>query len=148
MAQASRRTGFALIEVMIALVIVAITTSLAFASYRRQLVRSHRIEAVQALLAAAAEQEKFHLALGRYSDRIDSGVGDERPGLPVASTTTHRKYELVIEYADAARFRIVATPLEDGGQGDDLQCRRLSIDESGRREALDASGKDSTSRCW
>ena len=148
MAQASKRTGFALIEVMIALVIVAITTSLAFASYRRHLLHGHRVEAVQALLAAAAEQEKFHLAQGRYSDRIDSGYDDEPPGLPVASMTTHRKYGLAIEYADAARFRIVATPLEDGGQGEDLQCRRLSIDESGRREALDTSGNDSTSRCW
>ncbi len=148
MAQAGRRTGFALIEVMIALVIVAITTSYALASYRRYVLRSNRIEAVQALLAAAAEQEKFHLARGRYTDRLDSGYDEDPPGLPVASISPHRKFGLTIAFADAARFRIVATPLEGGGQDDDLDCRKFSIDESGRREAVGASGNDSSSRCW
>ena len=148
MAKTAKRPGFALIEVMIALVIVAITASYALASYRRHLLRSYRIEAVQALLAAAAEQEKFHLANGHYADRLDSGAGDDPPGLPVASRTPHRRFLLAIEFADAAGFRIVATPLEGGGQDDDLDCRQISIDESGRRQAISASGGDATARCW
>lgn len=148
MAQTTKRTGFTLIEAMIVLVIVAVTATYALASYRKFLLRGYRLEAVQSLLTAAAEQEKFHLAQGRYSDQLDTAAGDEPLGLPVASVTQHRKYRMAIESADAAMFRIVATPLEDGGQVDDLDCRRLSIDEGGRREARDAAGNDSTSRCW
>ncbi len=148
MAQIANRTGFSLIEVMVALVIVAITATYALTSYRRYLVRSYRLEAVQGLLAAAAEQEKFHLAHGRYSDRLDSVIGDEPPGLPVASITPHRRYEMAIELADAGVFRLVALPLANSGQGDDTGCRQFSIDESGRRQAHDSAGNDSTSRCW
>jgi type IV pilus assembly protein PilE len=148
MAQIANRTGFSLIEVMVALVIVAITATYALASYRRYIVRSYRLDAVQGLLAAAAEQERFYLAHGRYSDRLDAAIGDEPPGLPVPSITLHRRYELAIELADAGVFRLVAMPLPNGGQGNDNECRRFSIDESGRRQARDSAGNDSTTRCW
>ncbi len=148
MAQTSNRNGFTLIEVMVALVIVAITASFALASYRRYLVRSYRLDAVQALLTAAAEQEKFHLAHGRYSDRLDATGGDDPPGLPVPSTTPQRRYEVTIELADVAAFRLAALPAAGSGQLNDTECRRFSIDESGRRQAVNSTGADSTSRCW
>ena len=148
MAQAADRRGFTLIEFMVALIIVAITASLALASYRRYLLRSYRLEAVESLLMAAAEQEKFHLAHGHYSDRLDAGVEDEPPGLRVPSMTPRRRYALTIERADAGAFRIVARPLENGGQKDDKDCRQFTIDESGRRLSRDSSGDDSTNRCW
>jgi type IV pilus assembly protein PilE len=137
--------GFTLIELMIALAIVAITMSFAVASYRGHVRRSHRIEAVHALLTIAAEQEKFHLAHGRYGDRLDAGAGSEPPGLPVASLTTRGRYRLAVELADAAQFRIAATPVDDYP---DPLCARLTLDESGRRLARDRSGRDSTTRCW
>ncbi len=148
MAQIAGRTGYSLIEVMVALVIVAITASLAFATHRRYLLRSNRIEAIQTLLAAAAEQEKFHLAHGHYSDRLDARAGDETPGLPVPSVTPRRRYAMAVEGADAGVFRLVVTPLAEGGQWDDAECRWFSIDETGRRQARDSKGLDSTSRCW
>ena len=148
MAQIAKRSGFTLIEISIALAIVAITALFAVTSYRRYLIRSYRLEAVQGLLIAAAEQEKFHLGNGRYSDRLDSIAGDEPPGLPVPSITTHRRYQMTVEFADAAAFRLVALPRADGGQADDRDCRKYSIDESGRRESRDSKGGDSTSRCW
>ncbi len=148
MAPIARRAGFSLIEAMIALVIIAITSSYALASYRGHLLRGYRLEAVERLLAAAAEQEKFHLAQGRYSDRLDAAPGDDPPGLPVASLTPHRKYRAAVEFADAATFRIVATATAGGGQWQDRDCREFSIDDGGRRLARDAAGNDSTARCW
>jgi type IV pilus assembly protein PilE len=148
MAQIANRTGFTLIEAMVTLLIVAVTASYALGSYRRHLLRSHRLEAVQGLLVAAAEQEKFHLAHGRYSDRLDSSATDSPPGLTVASITPHRRYGISVELADAGAFRLVAVPLAAGGQHDDTDCRQFSIDESGRRQSRDASGNDSTNLCW
>ncbi len=145
MAQTQAAPGFTLIEVLIALAIVAITTTVAVASYRGHVVRSRRVEAVQALLAAAAEQEKFHLAHGYYGNRLDAAVGDELPGLPVASRTPGGHYALTVATANASDYRVVATATSDRA---DPACRRLSIDESGRREAADSRGSDSTRRCW
>lgn len=145
MARTAASSGFTLIELMIALAVVAITTSFAVASYRGYVQRQHRAEAVQALLAAAAEQEKFHLAHGRYGDRLDAGAGDDPPGLPVPSLTPRGHYRLTVVDADAAQFRIVAGPA--GGHADPV-CERLLIDESGRRQAQDRRGDDSTARCW
>lgn len=148
MAQAANRTGFTLIEVMVALVILAITATYALASYRRYLLRSYRLEAVESLLSAAAEQEKFYLAHGRYSDRLDSAVGEVPPGLRIPSITARGRYSMIIELADAGVFRVVAMPVAGGSQGDDKDCRQFSIDESGRRQSRDSAGNDSTNRCW
>lgn len=145
MAQARPAAGFTLIELVIALAIVAITTSIAVSSYRRYLQRGHRAEAVHALLVAAAEQEKFHLANGRYGDRLDAFAGEDPPGLPVASRTAGGRYVLSVPVATAAGYRVVATATDNSG---DAGCSNLSIDESGRRTAADARGSDSTARCW
>jgi type IV pilus assembly protein PilE len=145
MAQTRGTSGFTLIEVVIALAIVAITTTFAIASYRGHLLRADRVEAAHALLAAAAEQEKFHLAHGHYGDRLDTVAGSDPPGLPVASHTPRGRYRLAVEMADASAFRIVAST--SSGSGDPL-CARLFIDESGRRGAADVEGRDSTVKCW
>lgn len=144
MAQA-RATGFTLIEVMIALAVVAVTTLLAASTYRSQMRRGHRAEAAHALLLAAAEQEKFHLAHGSYGGRLDARAGVEPPGLPVASTTPGGHYTLAVTLATAAEFRVVATAT---GRFADPACRTMSIDESGRRLALNDRGADSAGRCW
>jgi type IV pilus assembly protein PilE len=145
MAKTRAPRGFTLIEIMIALAIVAVTTTIAVASYRGHLQRSHRAEAAQALLLAAAEQEKFHLAQGSYADRLDARAGDVPPGLPVASRTPGGHYALAITLASAAEFRIAATAT---GERSDALCHTLTIDESGRRSASDSRGADSTARCW
>lgn len=144
MAQA-RAAGFTLIEIMVALALVAITTLAAVTSYRHQLRRGHRAEAAQALLLAAAEQEKFHLAYGTYGTRLDARAGDDPPGLPVASRTPSGHYTIAVPLATAAEFRIVATA--SGNRGDPA-CRVMSIDESGRRLAQGPAGTDTAGRCW
>jgi type IV pilus assembly protein PilE len=145
MAQARTAAGFTLIELVVALAVVAITTMIAAASYRNYVLRSHRVAAVQSLLVAAAEQEKFHLSNGTYGDRLDAHPGDDPPGLPVAARTPGGHYALSVTSADAASFRIVATAASESA---DPTCRVLSIDESGRRAAADLRGADTTGRCW
>jgi type IV pilus assembly protein PilE len=144
MAQA-RAAGFTLIEVVVTLAVIAITTLIAASTYRRHMLRGHRAQAAHALLLAAAEQEKFHLAHGSYGARLDAAVGDDRPGLPVASQTPGGHYLLAIPVATAAEFRVVATAVVSRA---DPQCQTMSIDESGRRTASDARGADSAGRCW
>jgi type IV pilus assembly protein PilE len=145
MAQTQTTHGFTLIEIMIALAIVAITTTFAVASYRGHLLRANRAEAVNALLAASAEQEKFHLAHGQYGNRLDASPGEDPPGLPIASKTPRGHYVLAVETASASEFRVTAIATRTG---EDPLCPRMFIDESGRRGAVDARGKDTTGKCW
>ena len=145
MAKAQSTAGFTLIELLVALAVVAITTTIAASSYRSYLRRGQRVEAVQALLAAAAEQEKFHLANGRYGDRLEAAAGEDPPGLPVASQTPGGHYLIAVPTATAAEYRVVATAAAGGA---DPACASFAIDESGRRSAADARGADSTARCW
>jgi type IV pilus assembly protein PilE len=145
MAQARTAAGFTLIEIVIALAIVAITTTFAVSSYRRHMIRSERVEAAQALLAVAAEQEKFHLSLGFYGDRLDGVRGAAPPGIPVASMTPRRRYRLRIDAADAAGFIVTAERIERDADPD---CVTLSIDESGRRQARNGANQDTTAQCW
>ncbi len=72
-------------------------------------------------------------------------VGDDPPGLPVASRTPGGHYTLAIEIATASEFRVIATA--SGNQADPA-CQMLSIDESGRRLAENSRGADSARRCW
>lgn len=145
MAKARTAGGFTLIEVVISLAIVALTTSFAVSSYRRHMVRSHRVEAAQALLAIAAEQEKLHLSNGSYGDRLDAGRGDDPPGIPVASMTPRGLFRLRIDGVDAAGFIATAERVDRDADPD---CITLSIDQSGRRRARDAANRDTTARCW
>jgi type IV pilus assembly protein PilE len=145
MAQARPASGFTLIELVIALAVVAITTLLAASSYRNYLRRGHRINAVHALLAAAVEQEKFHLANGFYGGRLDAAPGDDPPGLAVSSRTPGGHYALSVTLASGVQYRVVATATDAAA---DPACPSLSIDESGRRAATDARGNDATARCW
>lgn len=145
MAKARASAGFTLIELVVTLAVVAVTTMIAASTYRGHLRRSHRVQAAHALLVAAAEQEKFHLANGQYGSRLDARPGDDPAGLPVASATPGGHYVLAVTLASAAEFRIAATAASEGA---DPLCRMLSIDESGRRVATDARGVDTTARCW
>jgi len=145
MAQTPATAGFTLIDTMIAVAIVAISATLAVSSYRRHVLRSDRVEAAQALLAAAAEQEKFHLSLGVYADRLDVRPGGEPPGLPIASITPRGRYRLQVDAADAATFIVTAERVDNAA---DPACVRLSIDESGRRRASDGTNRDTTPLCW
>lgn len=145
MAQARTAAGFTLIEVVIALAIVALTTSFAVSGYRRHIVRADRIEAVQALLAVAAAQEKFHLSLGYYADRLDARPDAEPPGIPVATTTPRGRYRLRVDAVHEAGFVATAERIDRDA---DPACVTLSIDESGRRRASDSASRDTTTQCW
>jgi type IV pilus assembly protein PilE len=119
-----RRTptsGFTLLELMIALLIVAILLGLALPSYQHYVQRGQRAEAVHMLLRAAACQERV---------RARSGYYDTSRCLDAFRS---RYYSLrVVPPADTAApgFRLIAEPLSAGPED---ACGALSLDQAGRR---------------
>ena len=65
---AHRRQGFTLIDIMIALAIIAILTSLAYPSYLGHVRKAKRAVAKSALLDAADRQEQFFFAHRGYAE--------------------------------------------------------------------------------
>lgn len=129
-----RSRGWSLIEVLVALVLVAILLALAVPSYRHYLQRGHRAEAARALLEVAACQERVRAATGFY----DLARCIENPG--------GARYRLSFEPGDTARslvFTAVARPV-DADPSD--ACGDLSIDQKGTRGI---SGDPSRlAACW
>ncbi len=146
MAQARDR-GLTLIELLVALVIAATLAAMGLPAYRAQVLRAHRFEAMEALLAPAAAQERFHLAQGRYAAWL-SGQGDGEPALAVPPTTPGGRYRLELRDAGADRYRALARPVSGRGQDSDARCAVFEIESTGRRSAHDAGGRDSTQECW
>lgn len=129
-----RSRGWTLIEVLVALVLVAILLSLAVPSYRHYLQRGHRAEAVRALLAVAACQERIRAATGFYdlTRCVDNPDG--------------AAYRLSLEPDGAERslvYEAVARPVRADPND---ACGDLSIDQKGTR----GIGGDASrlAACW
>ena len=120
---ASKRNGFTLIEVMIAMAIVAILTAIAFPSYQNYITRSSRSAAQTELLELANLQEKIYLnttsyavsVTAAYNGRSDGGMG-KTPG-----TTADGKYTLAItpNAIPTQTCLITATPVVGSTQDGD-----------------------------
>ena len=146
MARTRPRRGFSLIELMVAVGIAAVLAAAAIPSWRAHVRRVHRTEAIRALLALAAAQERHHLRHGRYASALGGADDAAAERLPIATTTEGGHYRLAIEAGDELTFTARATA--SGAQSEDTQCAVLLIDVTGQRRAEDVAGRRSDSRCW
>ena len=125
-----RSGGLTLIELLVVVALVAILLTLAVPSYSLYLQRGHRAEAVRAMLAVAACQERVRAANGFY---------DTTRCLEQAPPS---RYRLVLQPAGQSRsleFEVSATPID--GRRD--RCGTLSLNHAGTRAA---SGR--APGCW
>lgn len=129
--------GMTLIELVVTVTIVSILTVIAIPSYMQHTRRSHRTDAMSALLRIAAEQEKFYFQNNRYADLVELG----------SPTTEHGWYDITIPTADANTFTATAKANTTGPQYADEDCRTFRITAAGVRTAEKADTA-STDRCW
>jgi type IV pilus assembly protein PilE len=135
-----------LLELLLVLVLVGILAGIAYPSYRAQVVRSRRLEAIEALLTAAAAQERFYLDRGRYADQFVTGGDDD--GLLLPSVTAGGRYQLTLQAPAPSDYVLRARPRAGSGQEDDARCSEFWVRADGRRGAVDRGGGDSTAACW
>lgn len=128
--------GFSLIELMIVVAIVAILGAIAYPSYQRYLLTSHRVEAKKMLLDAANRQETYFMDFNRYAS---SAVA-----LNVSTHSDSNYYNLVIS-AGTNTFTLSATA--SGAQGSDRDCVTFSVDQNGTRTAT-RFGNATNNACW
>ncbi len=140
----TRSQGVTLIEILIVVVIVAITATAAMPNYRRYMLRAHRVEAKSALLNLATAQEKFYLQNNRYAGH--SALTTAPPeGLGLPGTIGNGRYTIAITAASTTTFSATATSA--GAQTADGECATFTIDSLGVRGATDRGGIAATV-CW
>lgn len=130
--------GFTLLELIIALLVVAIVAAFALSSYRHAMIKARRAEGKVLLQIAMAAQERHYATFNRYSDDLGSG------GLAISAESTPGGYYRLIApvLADAGQFVTLRVAPQKSQTGD-AECGVLTLDSTGRR-AADGAGAN----CW
>ncbi len=131
------QNGMTLIELVITVTIISILAVVAVPSYMQHMKRSHRTDAMAALMRLAAEQEKYYFQNSRYATLAELGNPE----------TENEWYTLAVTTNDANTFTATATAATGGPQIDDKPCRTFQITAAGIKTATDYSGADATD-CW
>ena len=132
-----RAAGFTLIELMIAVAVIAILAAVAIPQYSDYVRKSRRSDAWTMLQAAQQAQERFRLTNTTYASDVASLTG-ACSGSPCGS----EHYTLSISGATATGYTVTATPRTGSPQAADSACSSISIAMSG------ASVTQSPSTCW
>lgn len=135
MRQISRPQGFTLIELMIAVAVVAILAGIAYPSYQEHVRKSRRAAAQAALLDVAARQQQYLLDRRSYAGTLAA----LRYTVP-AEVSTHYQITTEAPAATPPTFTVRATP--QGAQAAD-KCGWLQVDQTGAKTTQHAVGG-----CW
>lgn len=116
--------GFTLIELLIALTIVAILATLAYPNFAGYLLKSKRIEAIQALHGMQLQQEEWRIAHPTYASH-----GEATSFLP-----SHPHYEFTVRAASETDYLLEASAKDDSAQQQDkagnTDCHTLTLDRN------------------
>lgn len=138
-----KQTGFTLIEMMIAVVILGILASFAFMNYQRYVMKSNRAEAKTELLNVAARLQRCYTLYGRYNDPDDEDACAVYELMQDAAKITSEGrgfYEVDIAFVDedepASDYTLTATAVklpQTNDKSDALDCTVLTLTHTGAK---------------
>ena len=139
-----RHAGFTLVEMMCAVAVAGVLSSIAYPGFNKVLHKARRSDAHVALMTLQMAQERYrsdHMAYGSIAE------------IGVPAVTPQKHYALSIEAITDAGFK--AQAIASGGQAADMRCRHLQLTVDGlnvtHQSGADASVENTTEenkRCW
>ena len=139
-----RHAGFTLIEMMCAVAVAGVLSSVAYPGFTKVLHKARRSDAHVALMTLQMAQERYrsdHMAYGTIAEL----------GVPVMTPSKH--YALSVDTITDSGFK--AQAMASGVQAADTRCRHLQITVDGlnvtRQSGADASvdnAAEENKRCW
>lgn len=149
--------GFTLVELMIAVAIIAVLAAIAVPMYTKQVQKSRRVDARTAVLDLAGREERFLSTSGSYATTWAqlgfATAGNTSTPTPVGSGY----YQLsAVSVAGVAAtntppsYTVSATVIAGSSQVKDLACQYFSVDNTGKQfsSATNAGGTDTSTTCW
>ena len=152
--QHSRTQGFTLIELLIVIAVIGILVAIALPSYNRYVLRSHRAEAKNMLMATAQRLEQNYTLSGSYAQAQGSAVNDINTatvtawGFGQVPLNGPARYNITFAAGNptAVTFVLLATPV--GGQAADT-CGVLLLDNRNLKGANGQNNRNQVTReCW
>jgi type IV pilus assembly protein PilE len=136
----ARVRGFTLVELMVAVAVMAILSAIAYPLYTSQVQKVRRTDARVALATIASAQERFYSINGAYTANLADL--DIDPALQ-AGASAEDYYDLAVALTPNG-YRLTATPDPGKSQADDAYCTSLTLDSAGTK---DGTGSD-PDKCW
>ena len=133
--------GFTLIELMIAVVVIAILAMVAITAWNDSVQKARRSDAKSTLTNIASRQEQFFLDNKRYTaDMTELGYGATTN---IASTDGHYSISATVTASPPA-YTLTAAPLNT-----DLYCQSLTLNSLGTQGVTGSPAPtQSAELCW
>jgi type IV pilus assembly protein PilE len=134
--------GFTLMELMISMVLVAVLTVIAVASYTHQVTKSRRADAKTALLDLAAREERYFTSNNTYTN-VAANLGYAALPSSIPGTGAAPTYTVNVTAANATSFNAQAT--RAAVQATD-ECGDYTIDDRGTQS--NTGNTIAVANCW
>ena len=128
--------GFSLLELMVAVAILAIIGAIAFPSYISYVTNARRADGQTALLDLANRMERYFTMNNTYVGATLTAVGAD-------ATSPDGFYGLSITNTSATAYTLQAAP--QGAQASDTTCGTLTLNELGQKGE---TGTGTAQECW
>jgi len=132
--------GVTLAELLTALVVVAVLAAVVVPLWRVHLLRVRREDAIAALVALQAAQDRYFGQHARYATVEQLGLKQQ---------SERGFYDLELRDSDdGLGYLARAKATSRTGQADDTRCVEFTLDQNNRRRAVDSEGNDRSADCW
>ena len=129
--------GVSLLEVLIAIAIIAALAIYAYPKYTRYVTKTRRLDGQVALLELATELNEYHAQHKTYK-----GASLMRLDIPEISPEGY--YKLTIKEATNNTYLIEASPLKSQAK-DDTECGSYTYNQAGDKTV---TGTSTVAECW
>lgn len=145
-AAARNCAAFTVAEMLTTLVVAGVLIAIAIPTWRNHRLRTQRADAIEMLVGVQTAQDLYFGRNARYA-AAEQLTAPVPAGLALGANSKSGFYLLDLRVSDDGLGYLATARAQPGGV-EDARCAALSIDQNGRRRAVDAAGEDRSADCW